>query len=72
MAKKYVPYLGLLVLIFVLGCSKKVIETKKFERFNPVTALTNNSFLNPSSEDFPWVRWNFPPETAEIGELEKH
>lgn len=71
MAKKYVPYLGLLVLIFVFGCSKKVIETKKFERFNPVTALTNNSFLNPSSEDFPWVRWNFPPETAEIGELEK-
>lgn len=55
----------------LFGCSRTITETKRFERFNPVTPLTGNSFAKPSSADLPWVRWNFPPETAEIPELEK-
>lgn len=61
----------LLAQIFIFGCSKKITELKNHERFNPVTPLTSHSFANPSSADFPWVRWNFPPETADISELEK-
>ena len=38
---------------------------------NPVTVLTDESFANPPISDWPWVRWNYDPETAEIGELEK-
>lgn len=60
----------LLAQLCILGCGRKITELKKFERFNPVTPLTGNSFANPSSADFPWVRWNFPPETAEVAELE--
>lgn len=71
MAKKLLPYSLILVQILIFGCSKKITEVKNHERFNPVTPLTVNSFANPPSADFPWVRWNFPPETAEIAELEK-
>lgn len=71
MLKKLLSTSLLLVQIFIFGCSKKITELKNHERFNPVTPLTSNSFANPTSADFPWVRWNFPPETAEIAELEK-
>lgn len=37
---------------------------------NPVTRLTAETFANPPRADMPWVRWNFPPETATIAELE--
>jgi hypothetical protein len=63
--------LSFLALFLLFGCSKKITELKNHERFNPITPLTKQSFANPSSADFPWVRWNFPPETAEIAELEK-
>ena len=42
-----------------------------YPKLNSVRPLTKNSFANPKAEDFPWVRWNFPPETAEMAELEK-
>ena len=42
-----------------------------YSKLNSVTPLTKISFANPKAEDFPWVRWNFPPETAEMSELEK-
>lgn len=71
MAKKLLIFHLFLASIFIFGCSKKITEHKNHERFNPVTPLTSSSFANPSSVDFPWVRWNFPPETAEIAELEK-
>lgn len=38
---------------------------------NPVTALTAATFADPPMWDWPWVRWNFPPETAEIAQLEQ-
>jgi hypothetical protein len=71
MAKTRLIYSMLLAQLFIFGCSRKITEPKKFEQFNPVTPLTSNSFAKPSSADLPWVRWNFPPETAEIAELEK-
>jgi hypothetical protein len=71
MAKNIFRYSFLIVQIFIFGCSKKITELKNHQRFNPVTPLTVSSFANPSAADFPWVRWNFPPETAEIAELEK-
>jgi alpha-L-rhamnosidase len=71
MSKSLLLYSLLLAQIFFFGCSKKNTPLKNHERFNPVTPLTVSSFANPSSADFPWVRWNFPPETAEITELEK-
>ena len=45
--------------------------TPSYPKLNSVTPLSKNSFANPKAEDLPWVRWNFPPETAEIAELEK-
>jgi len=38
--------------------------------FNPVTALSADTFANPPMTDWPWVRWNVP-ETAEIPQLEQ-
>ena len=37
-------------------------------KFNPVTALTAETFANPPAADLPWVRMNMPP-TADPGEL---
>ncbi|WP_336912458.1 glycosyl hydrolase [Runella sp.] len=71
MTKRRLLYSLFLAQVFIFGCSKKITELKNHERFNPVTPLTASSFANPSSADFPWVRWNFPPETAEIAELGK-
>jgi hypothetical protein len=71
MTGKRLLYSLLLAQLCIFGCSKKITELKNHERFNPVTSLTANSFANPSTADFPWVRWNFPPETAETAELEK-
>jgi hypothetical protein len=45
--------------------------TPAFPKLNSVTPLTKKSFATPTSEDLPWVRWNFPPETADLAELEK-
>jgi len=45
--------------------------TPTFPKLNSVTPLTKKSFATPTSEDLPWVRWNFPPETADLSELEK-
>lgn len=42
-----------------------------YPKLNSVTPLTKKSFASPNAEDLPWVRWNFPPETAELAELEK-
>ncbi len=71
MAKRLLIYSFLFAQTFIWGCSKKNTGVKNHQRFNPITPLTSSSFANPSSVDFPWVRWNFPPETAEIAELEK-
>ena len=68
---KHLTYLLLLSQIAFWACSKKSSWTPTYQQFNPVTSLTNQSFSKPGSEDLPWVRWNFPPETAEIAELEK-
>ena len=68
---KYLTYLLLLSQIAFWACSKKSSWAPTYQKFNPVTSLTNQSFSKPGSEDLPWVRWNFPPEFAEISELEK-
>jgi hypothetical protein len=36
---------------------------------NVVTALTGQSFAEPSQNDMPWVRWDFPPATSTVPEL---
>jgi hypothetical protein len=41
-----------------------------FHELNPVTPLTAATFSDPPQNDMPWVRWNFPPATASIAELE--
>lgn len=51
-----------------VGCSQE--QAGAAEPVNPVTALTPETFANPPAVDWPWVRWNFPPETATIAELE--
>ena len=68
---KHLTYLLLLSPMVFWACSKKSSWAPTYHQFNPVTSLTNQSFSKPGSEDLPWVRWNFPPETAEITELEK-
>jgi hypothetical protein len=45
--------------------------TPAYPKLNSVTPLTKKSFASPKAEDLPWVRWNFPPETADMAELEK-
>ncbi len=37
---------------------------------NPVTELTTDTFANPPSNDRAWARWNWPPATISIAELE--
>src|SRR3954452_23162080 len=41
-----------------------------FDAVNPVTPLTASSFATAQQSAMPWVRWNFPPATATIPELE--
>lgn len=57
--------------LLLLGCVKNLNQVNHYKQFNPVTPLTAQSFANPTFADYPWVRWNFPPETADIAELEK-
>ncbi|MEZ4702508.1 MAG: glycosyl hydrolase [Rhodothermales bacterium] len=40
-------------------------------RGNRVTVLTAAGFAHPPISDWPWVRYNFPPETAQIPDLER-
>ncbi|MHA8050318.1 glycosyl hydrolase [Aquirufa sp. ROCK-SH2] len=63
----------LLILGFIVfGASAQQKTWSPFyAKLNPVTPLNTSSFAHPKAEDLPWVRWNFPPETAEISELEK-
>ena len=68
---KHWTYLLLLSSMAFWACSKKSSWAPAYQPLNPVTSLTNQSFLKPGTEDLPWVRWNFPPEFAEISELEK-
>ena len=44
--------------------------TSGFRQLNPVTPLTAETFADPPQNDMSWVRWNFPPATATIAELE--
>src|SRR4051794_285899 len=38
---------------------------------NPVTELTADTFAQPPANDKPWVRWNWPPATTTIPQLER-
>jgi glycosyl hydrolase family 106( putative alpha-L-rhamnosidase) len=63
-----------LALILAAGCSSEEVtaveDLSDWTSLNPVTALTAETFANPPSVDWPWVRWNFSPETATLTELE--
>lgn len=66
------------IAFFILFCAclfdveaQQSTWTPTFPKLNSVTPLTKKSFATPTSEDLPWVRWNFPPETADLSELEK-
>ena len=61
-----------LVLILMTGCSQEAAapaDLSDWASFNPVTALTAETFAQPPAVDWPWVRWNVP-ETSDIGQLE--
>lgn len=67
-------HLFLFALVSVLAIRTFAQQTNwspAYPKLNSVTPLTKKSFANPKPEDLPWVRWNFPPETAEMAELEK-
>ena len=67
-------HLFLFALVSVLAIRTFAQQTNwspAYPKLNSVTPLTKKSFANPKPEDLPWVRWNFPPETAHLAELEK-
>lgn len=55
--------------VFTIGYAQKP-DSKPYQKINPVTPFTPQAFANPSATEHPWVRWNFPPATAEIPQLE--
>lgn len=51
----------------VLAAEQFVLDSKG----NLVTVLTAETFAEPPMNDWPWVRWNYPPDTADVAELER-
>jgi hypothetical protein len=62
----------LVVMLTISACDQGKVDAPLTDtKGNPVTRLTAATFANPPLSNWPWVRWNFTPETAEIAELER-
>ena len=68
--KHFTSFLFLCISVFG-ALAQQSTWTPSYPKLNPVSPLTKQSFAKPTAADLPWVRWNFPPETADMAELEK-
>jgi hypothetical protein len=62
---------GVALALPAVSAAQGAPEIDYWQGINPVTRLTAGSFASPPATDRPWVRWNFPPATTPIAELEK-